>query len=173
MNNFGTSCGHGLYPGPTGNVVHAFFWKDETISDLGVLDGFLRSFALDISDKHEIVGYCRTLVNGSDVIRPYVWQNGSMRDLDALVPSLQIPLKIAWGIDAKGRIVAQADSFTYVVTPVFGNAGDANLDCHTNHLDLLDVIDDWGKPDSSADLNSDGIVNVLDLLMVISNWTIE
>jgi hypothetical protein len=36
--------------------------------------------------------------------------------------------------------------------------------------DLLYLLNEWGKPDSTADLNGNGNVGVPDLLILLANW---
>lgn len=177
INSIGQTCGHGLYPAPSGsgNVVHAFRENGGMLQDLGVLPGFLRSFALDNSDDNTIVGYCRTLTSGADVIGGYVWHAGTMRELSSLLPAGSgISIVVAEALDSTGRIAGQAQfqgvTVAYVITPIVV-AGDITGDCRTNVPDLLKVINNWGQDDSVADLDQDGNVGVGDLMYVVEHWT--
>jgi 6-phosphogluconolactonase (cycloisomerase 2 family) len=48
--------------------------------------------------------------------------------------------------------------------------GDANRDGAVDIADLVFVINEWGMPDSLADVTGDGQVEIDDLVMVILNW---
>ena len=58
-----------------------------------------------------------------------------------------------------------------ILAPAQIVAGDTNGDCVVNIDDLLNVIHDWGKTYSPADLDQDGTVNIDDLMIVVSHWT--
>ena len=48
--------------------------------------------------------------------------------------------------------------------------GGLNGDGNVNVSGLLNIIDQWGLIESTADVNQDGIVDVSDLLIVVGNW---
>jgi probable HAF family extracellular repeat protein len=90
----------------TGNqAVHAVLWKNGTPQDLGVLPGFKHSIAFAINAKSQVVG-CLTnnLAKGcicefSICAHAFVWENGTMFDLNNLIPrgsgvKLMLPLNI-------------------------------------------------------------------------------
>lgn len=173
INNLNQACGSGLFPVPNGTASRAFFWNGE-MNEIGALPAFLASFALDMNDRSEVIGFCRTL-NGFDVFHGFVWSGGILRDLNDLVPpDSGVVIDIAWSIRS-GRLVGECVQnqrvLGFVLDPVSGPVGDVNLDCRTNVSDLLIVINEWWKTNSPADLNGDGIVNVLDLYIVIQNWS--
>jgi probable HAF family extracellular repeat protein len=77
---------------------HAVLWRNGTPRDLGVLKGYKHSLAYSINSKGQIVG-CVTnnLTNGCS--RGFLWENGTMFDLNKLVPhgsgvKVNMPLNI-------------------------------------------------------------------------------
>jgi hypothetical protein len=162
-------------------VVHGFLYDGTRLADIGVLPGFLRTFALDMNESREVIGYCRTLSNGSDTIRGFVWTNGSMRTLNELIlPSSGLDVKVARAISHNGSICGhgtdvEGNGVAYLLTPMRGPLGDVTGDCHVDIDDLLAVIDAWGpcyggSGSCLSDANHDGMVNVMDLLQVIQDW---
>lgn len=175
LNDLGQACGYGLYPDPSGNVTRAFLWADETMVNLGVLPGMLRSFAQDVNNDSIVVGYCRTMGTW-DLFTGYVWHNGVMRDLNSLLSEnseyyVSSGDAISVGGSIAGSALDQEGNNVAIVLSPTPAIGDATGDCVVNVSDLLMVINEWGKGRSPADLNADGIVNVADLLIVVSNWT--
>lgn len=84
---------------------HAMLWERGVISDLGLLPGTIESEAVSINDRGQVVG------NGSDPHdnkkrRAFLWQNGAMVDLNALIPKRSgWVLREARSINNKGQIV--------------------------------------------------------------------
>jgi probable HAF family extracellular repeat protein len=89
----------------TGNrAFHAVLWKNGRPHDLGVLRGYKHSLAYSINSKGQIVG-CLTnnLNNGCSL--GFLWENGTMYDLNNLVPpGSGIPLKMPLNINDHGDI---------------------------------------------------------------------
>lgn len=85
---------------------HAFLWtKGDGIQDLGTLPGDSISEAVDINDRGQVVG----LSCGATTCRAFVWQNGVMMDMNALIPqNSSLYLTAASAIDSRGIITGQA-----------------------------------------------------------------
>lgn len=85
---------------------HAFFWQKGSISDLGTLPGDLISAAVAINNKGQVTGVSD---DGQGDIRGFLWQNGSMYDLNDLVAG-NTPLYIlhGFGINNAGWLVGLA-----------------------------------------------------------------
>ncbi len=90
----------------SGNLAyHAFRWRDGTMHDLGTLPGDTYSEALGLNNDHQATGYsCDAAFN----CRGFVWQNGSMTDLNLLVQPSQLYITYAGDINDRGWIVGQA-----------------------------------------------------------------
>jgi probable HAF family extracellular repeat protein len=81
INDWGQVIGNSDLAGNT--VTHTFLWQSGTMSDLGALPGDVDSFAGGINDWGQVVGES---CDASGNCRGYLWQNGSMYDLNTLVP---------------------------------------------------------------------------------------
>jgi probable HAF family extracellular repeat protein len=86
---------------------HATLWKQVgQMTDLGTVGGDICSFALGVNDKDQVVGNSTPsdCVN-FDTSRAFLWEHGSMVDLDALLP-LDSPLQLvyAYSINHRGEI---------------------------------------------------------------------
>ncbi len=89
----------------SGNTTyHAVAWQHGAVTDLGTLPGDSLSEALGLNAKDQVVGYsCDTSGN----CRGFIWQNGSMVDLNVLAHSA-LDIVYAGDINDKGWIVGQA-----------------------------------------------------------------
>jgi subtilisin family serine protease len=81
-------------------------------------------------------------------------------DIDELNPDYEGELGV-------GRIDAAAATLMGPLQPALG---DLNNDGVIDVLDLIILLDHWGRTHSSADLNGDGTVDVLDLLVLLDSW---
>lgn len=89
----------------TGNTTyHAVAWQQRGITDLGTLPGDALSEALGLNDKDQVVGYS---CDSGGNCRGFIWQNGSMIDLNVLVHSA-LDIVYAGDVNDKGWIVGQA-----------------------------------------------------------------
>jgi len=65
---------------------HATLWEDGVVTDIGTLGGFspaFSSFATDINDSGQVVGYSETALYGMP-LHGFIWEDGTMTDLGAL-----------------------------------------------------------------------------------------
>ncbi len=86
-------------------VTHAFLWKNGKMTDLGTLPGDVFSFAFGINERDQIVGQsCDASFN----CRAFIWQDGVMYDLNALVPRSSLSLMLAESINKNGEITGIA-----------------------------------------------------------------
>jgi probable HAF family extracellular repeat protein len=87
-------------------IYHGFLYKDGVLTDLGNLgQGGNWSFAHDINDKGQIVGSANTTF-GNSPFHAFVWQNGTMTDLNHRLPANSgWTLTAAYAINNRGYIV--------------------------------------------------------------------
>ncbi|HYK54318.1 MAG TPA: hypothetical protein VEV38_12365 [Candidatus Eremiobacteraceae bacterium] len=87
---------------------HAFLWTQGMgMQDLGTLPGDGLSQAYAVNDSGQIVGLSCVTANCS-VTRAFIWQNGTMTDLNTLVPSGSPYLVFANDINDNGVITGLA-----------------------------------------------------------------
>jgi probable HAF family extracellular repeat protein len=123
INNQGQVVGSSDLPGDT-FPGHAFLWtQDSGIQNLGTLPGDVSSGAKDVNDKGQVVGQsCDANMN----CRAFLWQNGVMTDLNAVVPGGGSTFFMieAVGINSRGQIAVTAfdantgDCCAFLATPL-------------------------------------------------------
>ncbi len=81
----------------------AFLWDSTNgLQDLGTLDGYTDSYASDINNNGQIVGYA------SSAFRALLWENGTVTDLNTLIsPNSGWILGAATAINNQGQIVGE------------------------------------------------------------------
>jgi probable HAF family extracellular repeat protein len=132
INQRGTVVGFSNPPGDEDGSfnAHAFLWtRRDGIRDLGTLPGDTTSQALGINARDQVVG----LSCGETGCRAFLWQNGVMKDLNALVPhSYPHHLVSAADINDAGKITGEAlvqetgETLTFVAAPIGRHGGN----CH-------------------------------------------
>jgi probable HAF family extracellular repeat protein len=143
---------------------HPFLWRDNTITDLGLLYDDTAGTAYNINDKDQVIGITKTCtaVEPNDacegqVSHAFLWENGSIVDLQSLlIPSSDVTLDCptngpfgcvgAYNINDRGEIAAQG---------VLANGETRALlliPCDGNHPDLdgceYDMVDVTATPQS-------------------------
>ena len=123
INQVGQVVGVANAPGSLG---HAFLSSDGKMIDLGTLGG-PTSYALNLNNKGQVVGFSDTTTDplGNDPQHAFVYENGSMYDLNKLLtkPNPNILLSTAIAINDLGQIIARADGWSgqpdglYLLTP--------------------------------------------------------
>jgi probable HAF family extracellular repeat protein len=93
---------------PVNGPFHASLWKHiGNLTDLGTVDGDLCSFASAINAKTQVVGASAPDCNFDDtsIVRAFLWDQGSMFDLNALIPpGSPLYLQSAETINDRGEI---------------------------------------------------------------------
>jgi probable HAF family extracellular repeat protein len=125
INNRGEVVGFANLPGPDQAApnFHAFIWtRHGQMRDLGTLPGDAVSEALGINDQGQVVG--ESCQAGFAHCRAFLWEDGVMTDLNALVPGYAGHLVYGNDITAAGDITGQAldpktgDSVTFKAAPM-------------------------------------------------------
>ena len=177
-NDNGQVVGFGLMEGPE-LATHGFIWSAGTMTDIGTLPGFSRSFALGINDRGTVAGYCTTFEGQTNVHRAFIWQSGQMIDLNDLLSSeFEGTIIRARAINNRGQITGDASTITGIMavllTPVESPVGDINGDCQVGIVDFLLLLGHWGVcPTQGAcveDVDGDGVVGIIDFLLLLANW---
>jgi probable HAF family extracellular repeat protein len=98
INNRGEAVGH-----VTSNAsTVAFLWsREKGMKGLGTLEGDLASFALGVNDEGEVVG--QSISPDFSMFRAFLWQHGSMTDINTLVTSNPAELYLLSGASINSR----------------------------------------------------------------------
>jgi probable HAF family extracellular repeat protein len=107
MNEKGHAVGFAYLPGNT--IFHATLWKKVgDMRDLGVLGDDQCSYATGINAKGQVVGASSS--DCAEVFRAFVWEHGSMVDLNTLIPT-DSPLQVGqvYTINERGEIAGEGD----------------------------------------------------------------
>jgi probable HAF family extracellular repeat protein len=142
INDAGEVVGVASLPGD--QIFHAFLWKNGVKTDLGTLDGDLTSDAIGINSRGQVIG---SSGSASGSVRGFLWEHGSMFDLNTLVsPCSELNLYFPTIINDRGEIAGQGqlpngDVHAFLLIPCDENhAGVEGCD-----YSLVDVPDDLGK----------------------------
>jgi probable HAF family extracellular repeat protein len=104
INDAGEIVGFGVF---SNGASDAYLWKDGAVTDLGTLVGDCFSQAFAINSAGQVVGQSFSCV--SDTVRTFLWENGSMVDLNALIPpNSGFQLVEATAINDQGEIAGDA-----------------------------------------------------------------
>jgi probable HAF family extracellular repeat protein len=106
VNDAGEAVGFANLTGDT--LYHAALWKHAgMITDLGVVGSDQCSYARSINSKVQVVGNSRPDCASDSGIRPFLWDDGSIFDLNTLIPpGSPLVLHFAQNINDRGEIVA-------------------------------------------------------------------
>lgn len=87
-------------------TIHAVLWRNLKIKDLGTVPGDACSFAWGLNSKDQVVGISLPEPCDFSVARAFLWENGSMVDLNTLIPpNSGLQLVYAEAINDAGEIV--------------------------------------------------------------------
>jgi len=111
---------------PGDSKIHAFLWDGSELRDLGILPGLPWSSATGVNQAGVIVGnvYNKPIYDSDNYDTfAYVYRDGAMRNLNALIPQSDFTLMIALGINDAGQIlctdgqVGAQRAHGYLLTP--------------------------------------------------------
>ena len=165
---------------PEGFISGGFLWEAGRWTDLGMLPGYDSMALTGLNDDGTVSGWARDIQNDLNPDTGFIWQDGSMTNLNDLIPpEEQLQLKRALGINASGQIAvrganADNDVVAVLLTPVQGPLGDLDGDCQVGAGDLLLLLANWGRCNNCencpADLDNNCAIGVSDLLILLLNW---
>ena len=84
LNEGGAVAGFASLPG--NSLLHAALWKAGEMTDLGTVDEDLCSNGYSINSRQQVVGVSVPTCD-FDTTRAFLWENGSIADLNALIPA--------------------------------------------------------------------------------------
>ena len=163
---------------------HAFFWNGSEMFNLGTLPGFDLGAASDINELGQIVGTASGVGGNPNVEAGFIWQNGTMTNLNDLIPpNTGVEIKSATAINNQGQITGRAvaddgsgNVFAVLLTPLEQPVGDLDGDCQVGIIDFLTLLALWGPcaapcpPSCAGDLDGDCNVGIVDFLLLLANW---
>jgi probable HAF family extracellular repeat protein len=112
---------------PGDSKIHAFFWDGSALRDLGALPGLPWTSATGLNNAGEIVGnvYDKPDYKGDEYVTfAFVYRDGQMWNLNALIPPSSFTLLVALGINDRGQILCTDGqsgaprSHGFLLTPV-------------------------------------------------------
>jgi probable HAF family extracellular repeat protein len=87
-------------------LLHAVLWRNRNIADLGTVPGDTCSWAWGLNAKDQVVGISLPLPCDFSVAHAFLWEKGSMVDLNTLIPpDSGLQLVYAEAINDAGEIV--------------------------------------------------------------------
>jgi probable HAF family extracellular repeat protein len=106
VNDTGQAVGFANLTGDT--LYHAALWKRAgIITDLGAVGSDQCTYARSINTKGQVIGNSRPDCANDSGIRPFLWDDGSIFDLNTLIPpGSPLVLQFAQNINDRGEIVA-------------------------------------------------------------------
>lgn len=106
INDHGQAVGLAAYPGET--IFHATLWKSVgEMTDLGTVGTDQCSYATGINNRGQVVGGSISVCN-TESFRAFLWEDGSIFDLNALIPSgSPLYLRQTYTINDRGEIAGE------------------------------------------------------------------
>ena len=119
LGTLGGNTGYAFFINDAGDVVgfdtladgtgRGFLWRHGAMTDLGSLPGYQCSNAFSINERDQIVGVADLACDGATQVAT-LWQNGSIADLNTLIPpNSGLQIYVAYQNNDRGEIAAQAN----------------------------------------------------------------
>jgi probable HAF family extracellular repeat protein len=149
---------------------HPFLWKDGAMVDLGLLYADTGGAAVSVNARDQVVGHtapCTHIARDHScdgVYHPFLWENGTIVDLQALVrPSSDITLIDARDINDRGEIAAfgvlpNGDQHAVLLVP----DGDCDDDCNAGLVGHNSAAP--AQPLEAAQQGGESVANKVDQL---------
>lgn len=124
-------------------AVLAFVWKGGVMTSLGTVNGDACSVSDGINSRGQVVGESSPSCFGEPAEEAFLWENGSMVDLNTLIPANSgLELAHAFSINDRGEIngegvLANGDHHAFLLIP-----------CDDDHLNIEDC--DYSTVDESV-----------------------
>ena len=126
INNKNQVCGWGFtqYPPPGGGGFgEACIWTNGVATKLGILPGYINSYAYGINDSGLVVGECTTGYPTWEVTG-FVWKNNTIIDLNTLIsPDSGVTITKAVDINNRGQILVRGTGRPYIDTYILKPIG--------------------------------------------------
>jgi probable HAF family extracellular repeat protein len=126
INDQGEVAGFGYLSG--NSLFHAALWKNsKRITDLGVIGADSCSYAAAINASGQIVGSSSPVCDFGAAARAFLWEDGSLFDLNSLVPpAAALYLELIYAINDRGEIAGQGvdtsgNEHAFLLVPCDGN----------------------------------------------------
>ncbi|MGA8607830.1 MAG: hypothetical protein WB616_13160 [Candidatus Sulfotelmatobacter sp.] len=140
----------------------AFLWRGGVLTNLGSLDGDPCSTANAINSKGQVVGISTATCDYSTGRRAFLWEKGSMVDLNALIPPESgMQLTLAETINDRGEIAVNGTPSGCDMVEQCGHAV-LLIPCDEDHPDIEDC--DYRPYDSGAVANAAASIPVAESL---------
>jgi probable HAF family extracellular repeat protein len=158
--------------------VHAFLWKDGMLQDLRTLGTGTDSVAFYVNDKGQVAGqsFTDTTVNpstGLPTMHPFLWENGTMRDLGTIGGTLVTQIaalngkgQVAGGMNVAGDASSHAFLWNGLSINDLGTLGgtDSNANGLNDAGEVVGLANTQGDQNFHAFLWRDGVMSDLKTL---------
>jgi probable HAF family extracellular repeat protein len=153
----------------------ALAWADSYVMRIDGLESYETHSGIHLTELGLIVGASSRVNGNPNITHAFIWQHGQTWRVDDLLLSPEgLSVSYPREINTSGQIVGWGRIATHAVatllSPRARARADIDGDCRTGPTDLLIVLQEWGQPDSPADINDDGVVNVDDLTEILLSW---
>ena len=106
-----------------GVEVRCYVWQNGAVTDLGVLPGFSMS-AIAINNQGQVIGNATMTgaISQNNNTRPFLWQSGTLYDLNSLVSHKGWTMTHVSGFNNRGQIIGSGEGnhkvYGFLLTPI-------------------------------------------------------